>query len=166
MGAACAGALALGYTASAYVSGSGPFHSDRYFGRTQVLRALPEDFPAPPAAELRDAGAGTRLPYRIEWTSAARINEVAGIMRARLDDGSWTIVPPPDDGDALTIDLRSARAGDAPVIAEVSIAPRADGSRVRLEFTPLPASSVPGYEQWLQSVGLVVHDVDPELIDP
>ena len=36
------------------------------------------------------------------------------------------------------------------------------GSRVLLEFSPLPASSVPGYDEWLQSIGLVVHNVDPD----
>jgi hypothetical protein len=91
---------------------------------------------------------------------------VAGIMREQLDDGSWRIVAPADDGDAATVDLRSARGGAAPVIAEVSIEPRSSGSRVRLEFSPIPASSVPGYEEWLESIGLVVHDVDRSLIDP
>jgi hypothetical protein len=37
---------------------------------------------------------------------------------------------------------------------------------VLLEFSPLPASSVPGYDEWLESIGLVVHDVDRSLIDP
>jgi hypothetical protein len=163
---ACVAALALGCVATAYVSGSGPFASDRYFGRAQVLRALPADFPPPPDAQLRGAGAGERLPYRIEWTTDARTSEVAGVMREQLDDGSWSIVAPADDGDPATVDLRSARGGSAPVIAEVNIEPRRDGSRVRLEFSPLPASSVPGYDEWLESIGLVVHDVDRSLIDP
>jgi hypothetical protein len=105
------------------------------------------------------------LPYRIEWTTDARTSDVAGIMRTQLDNGLWKVVEPPDDGDPATIDLRSARSGEAPVIAEVNIEPRGSGSRVQLEFSPLPASSVPGYEEWLERIGLVVHDVDPTLID-
>jgi hypothetical protein len=164
-GLACLTAVAFGYVAAAYASGSGPFHNDRYFGREQVLRALPADFPAPAEAQLREAGAGSRLPYRIEWTTDARTSDVAGIMRTQLDNGLWKVVEPPDDGDPATIDLRSARSGEAPVIAEVNIEPRGSGSRVQLEFSPLPASSVPGYEEWLERIGLVVHDVDPTLID-
>jgi hypothetical protein len=88
-------------------------------------------------------------------------------MRVRLDDGSWTIVAPSDDGDPSTIDLRSARSGDAgaPMIAELHLTPSGDGSVLHLEFSPLPSSSVPGYEEWLADAGLVVHDVDPSLID-
>jgi hypothetical protein len=167
-----AAALALvaacsGYFAAAYASGSGPFHSDRYFSRAAVLRAVPADFPLPDDARVRAAGPGDRLPYRVEWRSDARVSEVAGIMRARLDDGSWTIVSPADDGDPSSIDLRSARGGPGvtALIAELSVAPSGDGSVLKLEFSPLPASSVPGYEQWLQDAGLVVHDVEPSLID-
>ena len=160
-------AAAIGAGVAAYVSGSGPFRSDGHFGRPQVIGALPADFPLPDDARLRDAGAGERLPYRIEWRSDARVSEVAGIMRARLDDGSWSIVTPVDDGDLATVDLRSSResAGNAPLIAEVSVAPAGNGSAVRVEFSPLPASSIPGYEEWLESLGLVVHNVDPEIVD-
>jgi len=160
-------AAAIGAGAAAYVSKSGPFRGDGHFGRTQVVAALPVDFPLPDDARLRSAGAGERLPYRIEWRSDGRVSEVAGIMRARLNDGSWSIVTPGDDGDPATVDLRSSRegAGEAPLIAEVSVAPAGDGSAVRVEFSPLPASSVPGYEEWLESIGLVVHDVDPVIVD-
>ncbi len=160
-------ALAAGYMTSAYVSGSDPFRTDRYFSRAQVLSAVPADFPLPSDAQVRSAGSGERLPYRVEWRSDARVSEVAGIMRARLDDGSWTIVAPADDGDPATVDLRSARgvAGEVPVIAELRVSPVGQGSLLQLEFSPLPASSVPGYEQWLEKLGLVVHDVDPTVVD-
>jgi hypothetical protein len=160
-------ALVAGYMTSAYVSGSAPFRTDRYFSRSQVLSAVPADFPLPSDARLHSTGSGERLPYRVEWRSEARVSEVAGIMRARLDDGSWTIVAPADDGDPATIDLRSARgvSGEAPVIAELHVSPAGQGSVLRLEFSPLPASSVPGYERWLEHIGLVVHDVDPALVD-
>jgi hypothetical protein len=152
---------------SAYVSNSGPFRSDAHFGRAEVLSAMPDDFPVPPRAELRAAGAGDRLPYRVEWRSEARVSEVAGIMRAQLDDGSWALVEPSSDGDPSTAELRAARqaVGDPPFVAEVRVAPRDRGSVLTVEFSPLPASAVPGYDEWLASRGLVVHDVDPTLIE-
>jgi hypothetical protein len=163
----CGVALFGGYAVSAYASGSGPFRSDRFFSRAQVLRALPADFPAPLDATLRDAGRGGHLPYRIEWSVPAPVSEVAGAMRTRLDDGAWTLAPAADDGDPSTIDLRSTRSagGDLPLVAELRIAADQRGSVLRLEFSPLPASSVPGYDDWLRSIGLVVHDVDPSLVD-
>jgi hypothetical protein len=146
----------------AYVSGNGPFHTDPYFGRGQVLRALPADFPVPPQAHIDGAGSGSHLPYRVEWQSDARTSDVAGLMRTQLDDGTWRIVDSSDaDG---TVHLRSARAGSGaspPVIAEIAVSAAGSDSRVRLEFSPLPASTVPGYDAWLESIGLVVHNVDP-----
>ncbi len=156
-------AVCAGYVSSAYVSGNGPFHTDRYFGRGQVLRALPADFPAPPRAHIDDAGSGSHLPYRVEWHSPGQTSEVAGLMRARLDDGTWRVVDSREqDG---TVHVRSTRAGSdgaAPVIAEIAVSASGGGSLVRLEFSPLPASTVPGYDGWLRSIGLVVHHVDPD----
>jgi hypothetical protein len=165
MGAAAA--VGLGFGVAAYASSSGPFHPDGHFSSAEVLSAMPVDFPMPPAAELRDAGAGQRLPYRVEWRSDARVSEVAGLMAARLDDGSWTLVEPSLDGDPSTAELRAARqsAGDPPFVAELRVSPRSGGSILIVEFSPLPASIVPGYDEWLASRGLVVHDVDPALIE-
>ena len=73
------------------MSGNGPFRADPYFGRSQVLRALPTDFPAPPQASIDGAGAGSHLPYRVEWESDAPTSDVAGLMRQRLDDGTWRV---------------------------------------------------------------------------
>jgi hypothetical protein len=154
--------VAAGAIAAAFVTGSGPFRSEAYFGRTQVVRALPADFPVPDGARFDDAGAGSRLPYRIEWDAPAPVSDVAGIMRQRLADGSWKIVDQQADGAGVSIrTARGASAPGAPSLAEVRIAPSGAGSRIRLEFSPLPASSVPGYAQWLESVGLIVHNVDP-----
>jgi hypothetical protein len=162
-GAVAAVAACFGYVSSAYVSGNGPFHSDPYFGRGQVLRALPQDFPAPSQARIDGAGAGSHLPYRVDWQSSEPTSDVAGIMRERLDDGTWRIV----DSSAAdgTIKLRSARAaanGLPPVIAEIAVSAAGAGSKVQLEFSPLPASAVPGYDDWLRSIGVVVHNIDPD----
>jgi hypothetical protein len=155
-------AALVGYVSSAYISGNGPFHADSYFGRTQVLQALPADFPAPPQASIEGAGAGSHLPYRVEWESPARTSDVAGLMREQLNDGTWRIVDSSDtDG---TIRLRSTRAaagGVPPIVAEIAVTAAGAGSKVLLEFSPLPASTVPGYEGWLKSIGLVVHNVEP-----
>lgn len=155
-------ALMVGYGAASYASGSGPFATDGYFGRDMVLRALPADFPVPDGSRLQDAGAGSRLPYRIDWQTSEPISDVAGLMRERLGDGTWHIVDTQADGGAVT--LRAARAGSSdapPALGEIEITPSGSGSRVRVEFSPLPSSSVPGYQQWLESRGLVVHNVDP-----
>jgi hypothetical protein len=159
---ALAAAVAVGYMSSAYVSGNGPFHTDAYFGRGQVLRALPADFPAPPQASIEGAGSGSHLPYRVEWQSSARTSDVAGLMREQLNDGTWRVVDSSDtDG---TIKLRSARAaanGLPPIIAEIAVTAAGAGTKVLLEFSPLPSSTVPGYDNWLKSIGLVVHNVEP-----
>lgn len=161
-GALAVAAAFFGYTSSAYISGNGPFHTDSYFGRTQVLQALPADFPAPPQASLEGAGAGSHLPYRIEWESSAPTNDVAGLMREQLNDGTWRVVDSSDaDG---TIKLRSTRAATGavpPIIAEIAVTAAGAGSKVLLEFSPLPASTVPGYDNWLKSIGLIVHNVEP-----
>lgn len=47
------------------------------------------------------------------------------------------------------------------MIADVDIIPNGRGSRVRVEFSPLPTSRVPNYDKWLESVGIIVHNVDP-----
>lgn len=155
-------ALMAGWGAASYASGSGPFATNTYFGRDTVLRALPPDFPVPDGSRLDDAGAGTRLPYRIDWQTNGLISDVAGLMRERLSDGTWHVVDTRVDGDAVT--LRAARIGSRdtpPALGEIEIAPSGQGSRVRVEFSPLPSSSVPGYAQWLESSGLVVHNVAP-----
>ena len=161
-GVVASAAMFAGYVGSAYVSGNGPFRTDPYFGRNQVLRALPADFPAPAQSSIEDAGAGSHLPYRVEWASQARTSEVAGLMRERLGDGSWRVVDSSEvDG---TIKVRSTRAGSAgvpPIIAEIVVTAAGAGSRVLLEFSPLPASSVKGYDAWLRGLGLIVHNIDP-----
>jgi hypothetical protein len=162
-GALAAIAVCFGYVSSAYVSGNGPFRSDPYFGRSQVLRALPSDFPVPPRASIDGAGPGSHLPYRVEWETPERTSDVAGLMRSQLNDGTWRVVDSSDEDGKLK--LRSTRAGTGglpPVIAEIAISAAGAGSNVLLEFSPLPASSVPGYEEWLKSIGIVVHNVDPD----
>lgn len=163
----CGIALAVGAVGAAWATGSGPFVRGELFSRQDVMAALPADFPLPDDASLRDAGPGARLPYRIEWRTDARTSDVAGLMRTRLDDGSWTIVQSaPADDDPATVELRSAWSGSGePVIAELRIAPSGGGTSLQLEFSPLPASLVPRYEDWLESIGLVVHNVDPAVAD-
>ncbi len=164
---ACGIALAVGAAGAALVTGSGPFSRGELFSRQDVMAALPADFPLPDDASLRDAGPGARLPYRIEWRTDERTGEVAGLMRTRLDDGSWTIVQSAiEDDDPATIELRSARSGTGePIIVELRIAPSGDGTSLLIEFSPLPATLVPRYEEWLESIGLVVHNVDPSVAD-
>ena len=152
----------VGYASSAYISGNGPFHNDSYFGRSQVLRALPADFPAPPQASLEGAGAGSHLPYRVEWKSPAPTSDVAGLMRKQLNDGTWRVVDSSDADGAIRLrSTRAAAGGVPPIIAEIAVTAAGAGSKVLLEFTPLPASTVPGYDNWLKSIGLIVHNVEP-----
>jgi hypothetical protein len=154
--------VCAGFLAAAYVSGSGPFRSPQFFNEAQVMRALPVDFPVPAEATVEHAGAGSVLPYRVDWQTDAPTSDVAGILRERLADGSWRIVESHEDGTGLTLRTsRGASPAGAPIVADVAITPEGQGSRVRLEFTTLPTSSVPGYQRWLESIGLIVHNVDP-----
>lgn len=159
---ACVACIA-GFYAAAYVSGSGPFEHDPYFNHDAVVAALPADFPLPARSSLEDAGAGTVYPYRIEWKTDARVNEVAGIMRTRLRDGTWRVLESTEDADGLQ--MKSARNGEPPVVAAVAVEPEGAGSRITVEFSPVPASSVPGYEQWLEANGIVVRNVEPEALE-
>jgi hypothetical protein len=182
-GALAAGAMLAGALSAAFVTGAGPFRSEGDFGRSRILAALPADFPAPASARIDDTGAGARYPYRVEWRTDAPASEVAAAMRQRLGAGAWSIVNSsavapatraPGDAAAsgaatfghttpAAETFRSARSatGGAPVIADITIEPAGHGSRVRVEFSPLPASSIPGYQHWLQHIGLVVHDLPP-----
>ncbi len=160
-------AVVVGYLGGAWVSNSAPFRTPPFFSQTTVLRALPVDFPVVPGSHIEDAGAGARLPYRVEWDAPAATSEVAGLMREQLADGSWKIIDSSAESGDVT--LRTARAADGDgesVLADVEITPNGQGSRVRLEFSPLPASSVPNYDKWLQSIGVVVHNVSPDAPPP
>ncbi len=162
LAAAAVAGVAVGYGGGAWVSGGAPFERDELFGRHEVLGALPADFPVPPSAKVDGAGPGQHLPYRVEWHTPDARSEVAGLMRQRLGDGSWRIVDASDDGASARMrSTRAASDGVPPVVAEVSVSSSGAGSEVSLEFSPLPASLVPGYERWLESIGLVVHNVDP-----
>jgi hypothetical protein len=167
-GGAGVAAVITGYLVGAYVSNSAPFRTPPFFSQTTVLRALPVDFPVVPGSRIEDAGAGARLPYRVEWDAPGATSEVAGLMRERLGDGSWKIIDS-SAGSGEDVTLRTARAADgrgASVLADVEISPKGQGSRVRLEFSPVPASSVPNYDKWLESIGVVVHNVAPDAPPP
>lgn len=153
-------AMLVGAMATAFVSGTGPFRRDADFSRGRILAALPADFPVPPQSDVEDAGPGTHYPYRIEWQTPARTSDVLGLMRVQLDDGTWQVVNGDDAGATLRSTRRTTNES-APIIAEVRVEPDGEGSRVHLEFSPLPSSSVPGYARWLQHIGLVVHSIDP-----
>jgi hypothetical protein len=163
--------ISSGALAGAFITGAGPFRTDGDFARGRILAALPADFPVPPQSDIEDTGAGAHYPYRVEWRTDAPTSEVAGLMRQRLDDGTWRVVdtsapansPSAHSAGDTVSTFRTARSADGatPVIAEINVEPSGSGSRVRVEFSPLPASSIPGYQRWLQHAGLVVHDVDP-----
>jgi hypothetical protein len=153
--------LVAGVIAAAWVVGAGPFASPGLYSRADVLAALPDDFPPPPAAGLGGAGAGSRLPYRIDWHSDEPVSAVAGAMRERLADGSWRVVDERANGEGVSLRAaREAAEGDR-YVGELSIVPDGQGSRLRLEFAPLPISRVPSYDRWLESIGIVVHNIDP-----
>jgi hypothetical protein len=158
--------VCAGFLSAAYVTGSGPFGSSALFNESQVMRALPVDFPVPSEATVEHVGAGSDLPYRIDWQTDASTSEVAGILREKLADGTWRIVESQNTGDGLTLRTsRGANSAGAPIVADVQITASGQGSRVRLEFTPLPSSSIPGYQRWLESIGVIVHNVDPATDD-
>jgi hypothetical protein len=156
-------ALGAGYLGAAYVSSNAPFEPGPYFSRGAVVGALPADFPLPPEAQLRETGAGAALPYRIEWSTPARSSEVAGIMTQRLDDGSWRVTRSSQDDDGTVIRTARDAAGlDGAVVAEVTLLGEPGGTRVLLEFSPLPPTRIAGYDRWLEDQGIVVKHVAPE----
>lgn len=169
LGGAAACAMVAGFYAAAFVSRSGPFEPASYFGRGAVVRALPADFPAPPASAISDAGEGSTFPYRVEWRAEGSVSDVAGAMSRRLADGSWTITGVIDERDGSATRLRAGRqaSGDAPAVAvDVTVA-RDDGggTTISVEFAPIPVTLVRGYDEWLRNRGLIVTNVSPEDYD-
>ncbi len=141
-------AMSSGYVVSAFVSQNGPFQPGN-FGRQTVLGAVPDDFPVPPEATIQDAGPGTLLPYRVEWQTEAPVSEVAGMYERELADGTWEIVL--EDTGEDDVRLRTAHldlTGFMDVFAEVRVADSEGGSAVSLEFTLLPTTRVPGFDDW------------------
>lgn len=143
------GAMAGAFALSAYVAQSGPFQVDA-FGRTSALRSLPDDFPLPERASVDDAGPGTLLPYRVEWEAEQPVSEVAGLMRQRLDDGRWEIALVDEAGGSTRLRaLRLGPDGQIDVFAELNVEESPEGSHLTLQYTPLPVSAVPGFQEWL-----------------
>jgi len=162
--AACV--VAVGYLAAAYVSHNAPFAPQPYFSRSEVVGALPDDFPLPPGATMRQTGSGSTFPYRIEWNSDLRTSEVAGIMTHRLQDGAWKITRSSAAGNAVALHTARDAAGiDGDLVGDVSLVPSATGTLIRLEFSPLPPTRVARYDRWLEDQGLIVKNVAPEDYD-
>jgi len=162
-GAAAACAIGAGYAGAAYVSSNAPFAPSPYFSRQAIVAALPADFPVPPEASLRDTGPGDAWPYRIEWKTELPVSQVAGVMRRKLNDGAWSTTRATVNDGAIA--MRSARDeagvnGDA--VADVTLLPVAGGTKVTLEFSPLPPDRIDGYERWLEDRGIIVKNVAPE----
>lgn len=160
---AAAGFAVAAFVVAAWVSHEGPFaRGDRYFNSARVAAALPDDFPAP-AAKQQDVGRGTSFPYRVEWRSDDRVNDVAGAMQTRLSGERWRIIDEQRDGGSLSMRIAGTSAeGAATLIGVLRFSPDAHGSDVALEFAPLPVSAIPGYDEWLAGNGLSVRDVRPE----
>jgi hypothetical protein len=163
---ASACAIAAGYLGAAYVSQNAPFAPSPLFSRNEIIAALPSDFPLPHDAQLERTGAGDALPYRIEWRTGQPVNEVAAVIQPRLNAGAWSVKRTTESGDAISLHVARDAAGiDGDVVADVTVAPASDGSRITLEFSPLPPSRVQGYDRWLEERGIVVKNVAPEDYD-
>jgi hypothetical protein len=159
-------AMAAGYLGAAYVSHNAPFTPSPLFSRNEIIAALPADFPAPEDARLERTGAGGALPYRIEWRTGQPVNDVAGLMRHRLDAGAWSVKRTTESDGAITVHVARDAAGiDGDVVADVSVAPSSNGARITIEFSPLPPTKIDGYDRWLEDRGIVVKNVAPEDYD-
>jgi hypothetical protein len=87
-------------------------------------------------------------------------------MQRRLQSGPWTITRENDDAGALSLRAaRDAEGIDGDVVADVSVDPHADGTRILLEFSPLPPTQIDGYDRWLEDQGIIVKHVAPEDYD-
>ena len=143
-------AMGSGYVVSAYVSQSGPFHPGP-FARHTVLRALPDDFPAPPDATIEHAGRGSLLPYQVNWRSTQPLRELASYYTERLSEGGWELMLVEPESGLLRI--RTAHFDETDNMdgfAELRVSGSETAvSNVTLEFLLLPTSKVPGYERWL-----------------
>ncbi len=75
---------------------------------------------------------------------------MAGLLGRKLDAGPWQIVL--SDGGEGAVRLRTVRmdlGGLMDVFAEVRVIDLGDGSAVSLEFTLIPTTKVPGFDDWL-----------------
>ena len=159
-------AMAAGYLGAAYVSHNAPFAPSPLFSRSEIIAALPADFPAPDDARLERTGAGGTLPYRIEWQSDRPVNDVVADVSIGLAARPWSLKRTTGAGDAVVLQAARDDAGtDGDVIANVMVEPASHGSRIALEFSPLPPMRVEGYDRWLEDRGIVVKNVAPEAYD-
>jgi hypothetical protein len=122
---------------------------------------LPADFPLPAKATIDHAGDGQQLPYRIELTAPGTSSEVAGIMRRRLDSGSWRLTADTLSDRPTRLQAARVEGTSAELLADVIIAGEGSATEVTLEFVPLPVRSVPGYDDWQRRHGIVAKAVDP-----
>jgi hypothetical protein len=162
--ASAASGLAMviaGFTCAAAVSHAWIFAHPAGFSRSDVVGALPADFPLPADATIHDAGDGLQLPYRMELTAPGTSSEVAGAMRRRLTSGPWKLTVDTRHDGSTRLQAARVEGTSADALADITITGDASATEVTLEFVPLPVSSVPGYGDWQRRHGIVAKAVDP-----
>jgi len=135
-----AGGAFLGYKAPYWM---GLVPPDPY-SKGEVLKALPEDFPLPPDLELISAGPGKSLPYRIVWRSSEPPAAVNALYDQALPTATWIwagVERRPDHMEMLRGDI----SGDLDHVAKLDLVAEGTGSRLTLEFSPIPVASAPGW---------------------
>lgn len=114
------------------------------YSKGEVLKALPDDFPLPPDLELVSAGPGKGLPYRIVWRSPQPPDEINAVYDQAMPSGKWTWAGVERRPDHMEM-LRGDRSGDYDHVAKLDLIADGSGSRLTLEFSPIPIASAPGW---------------------
>ncbi len=138
------GLVAAGYFAAAFLSDAPPFmEGSDPFAPKAVLSQVPDDFPLPDDSKLELAGEGSQLPYRIEWTTAEPVSEVAGIYRDLLEEDTWELMMAEQTSPSYRIRLaRFTPHGFMTHWAMLDVSPSGPGSHISLDLFVTQALTV------------------------
>jgi hypothetical protein len=133
LAAGCAAAIA-GWAAADQMrlETPGPYH------RSNVVRAIPDGFPALEGAEITSAGAGVEFAYRVEYRRAeSPMGAVAALHSA--PDWSASATSTLEHIELLHYNAR----GLVDYIAQFSVEEGASTTTIIAEFSPLPLKLAP-----------------------
>jgi hypothetical protein len=108
------------------------------YARDRVLEARPADLPTVPGARLVEAGPGEDLAYRLEYLTAAPAPDARASL---LREPAW-FESVSSSAERLEL-IRRSPTGSLDYIARYVLREEPGGTRVSVEFSPLPVGLAP-----------------------
>ncbi|MHB8377429.1 MAG: hypothetical protein ACYDEB_10810 [Dehalococcoidia bacterium] len=107
--------------------------------RWQPADAIPYDFPLPPQAHVMSSRFGETLVYHADLRTPEPPGAVRAYYAAVLPRAPWRLFGGDAAGDTLSV-IRRNGAGTPDFVVKVRIAPEGPGSRIALDYSPLPVA--------------------------